>query len=158
MTKRSFILTDEQKMYVKAEKMIRCYLQKCSKEEEMFVKKMAKFQNDLNNTRLLFFNNKIKEQQFRKKLIAIKQKVDKTVEKHNAGQCQLNNCYENTKQFVLHLIEHYLKHVDKKKDSSKYNILMKYKNIFEKQLTVKDVIKFDQDMVKYGFQNIENKI
>ena len=155
MTKRSFILTDEQKMLVKGEslrmEMLDCYFKKCSKEKEMFVKQMAKFESDINNARLLFFNNKIKEPQFRKKILTIKQKIDKTVEKHNAVQCQLNKCYTKTKQSVLHFIDHHLKHVDKKKDLKKYKFLMKYKNLFTEKMTVKDGIKFDQDLIYYGF-------
>jgi len=151
-------MTDEQKVFIKVEKMIKCYLQKCSKEQEMYNKKKAKFQNDLNNARLLFFNNKIKEQEFRKKLVAIKQKMDKTEEKQNAVQCQLNHCYEKTKKSVLYSIDHLLKYVDRKKDLSKYSILMKYKNIFSKKITFEHLIKFDQDMIKIGFEKIENII
>ena len=152
------MLTDEQKILVKGEslrmEMMKCYIKKCSKETEMYVKQMAKFESDLNNTRLLFFNNKIKEPQFRKKLFTIKQKMDKTVEKHNAVQCQLNKCYKKTKQMFLHSIDYALKHVDKKKDSKKYKILMKYKNLFTKKITVDDVIKFDQYLIQYGFTTV----
>lgn len=48
--------------------------QKMFKGTRNVCKKMANFENDLNNTRLLFFNNKIKEHQFRKQMLTIKQK------------------------------------------------------------------------------------
>ena len=84
--------------------------------------------------------------------------MDKTDEKQNAVQCQLNNCYEKTKKSILYFIDHLLKYVDKKKDLSKYNILMKYKNRFKTKITFEDSIKFDQDMVKFGFEKIENMV
>lgn len=34
-------MTDEQKVFIKVEKMIKCYLQKCAKEQEMYNKKIG---------------------------------------------------------------------------------------------------------------------
>lgn len=47
-----------------------------------------------------------------------------------------------------------LQNVDKKKDFKKYKILMKYKKQFTNKMTVGDMIKFDQDLMRHGFISV----
>lgn len=88
---------------------------------------------------------KLTAKQLGSKLMAITKKIDKTEEKLNLTDCQLKNCYKQTQQLVMNSIDSLLQGVDKKKEPKRYELIMKYKKLFSKNITRKDIIKFDQD-------------
>lgn len=149
MSKRSFKLSNENVLYIKTEKMRECFIKKCKKQSEKYMIQEAKYTTEKDNNRQLLWLNKITQKQFHTKFLSIQKKLDKTNEKRKCIECQLKNCYKQTHNTLIHMINSLLKDVDKKKEPKRYKLIMKYKDLFSKNMTVKDIIKFDQDA--YGF-------
>lgn len=133
------------KMISKIKSVIKCNEKHCLEQKEKLVVLSLKYKDERIKYAKQFMSKKITEKQFEGKMLEIAKKIDKTSEKLNLTDCQLQNCYKKTHKMVMHTIDSLLKGVDKKKEPARYQLIMKYKKLFSTKITTKDIIKFDQD-------------
>ena len=136
------------KMISNIKSVIKCEEKHCLEQREKLVALSLKYKGERIKYAKQLMSKKITEKQYEGKRLEIAKKIDKTSEKLNSTECQLQNCYKKIHKMVMHSIDYLLKSVDKKKEPSRYELIMKYKKLFSTKITTKDIIKFDQD-VKY---------
>lgn len=114
----------------------------CTKKNCAVEKKKLEAINKKNKDDMVrLMKSDLSNKQFMKEMSKIQNKINKTDEKINLVECQLNKCYQQTHDMVMYSIDLILKRVNKKTEPKKYDMIMKYKKMFSNKIETKDLLK-----------------
>ena len=124
--------------------LLECNIHNCKKERNEIIKKSK--QNISNIFKILndITNKKITEKQGAKMFRDLTIKLYKSSERLQLITCQLNKCYNETKNLLDFT---YKKFIKNEKDP-RYKIVKNYKNKFDKKIIPRYLQKYDIEMVK----------
>jgi hypothetical protein len=132
----------------KVQKLRKCMDNKCSKERKKAEKEFEIYREEIKKNAMDMIHKKITLAQMTKKNAAIRQKMDKMAVKIELTECQLAKCYKETHDLIMKTIDQFLQTSKKNNTPEKTKLIMKYKKIFSKEITVKDIMQYDRDALK----------